>query len=233
MWAGFLQNFWQRVALARALLAPAQLWLLDEPLSSLDALARRELAPLLATLCRELGQPILYVTHALPEVLQIADYIVVLENGRVVAAGNPDDVGRQIDHPISAEIDVGGILAELLAARALLAPAQLWLLDEPLSSLDALARRELAPLLATLCRELGQPILYVTHALPEVLQIADYIVVLENGRVVAAGNPDDVGRQIDHPISAEIDVGGILAELLAACCSCACTAGACAALASG
>ena len=101
----------QRVALARALLAPAQLWLLDEPLSSLDAIARRELAPLLAKLCQELGQPVLYVTHALHEVLQIADYIVVLEDGRVVAAGNPDEVGRQIDHPISAEIDVGAILA--------------------------------------------------------------------------------------------------------------------------
>ena len=101
----------QRVALARALLAPARLWLLDEPLSSLDVLARRELAPLLASLCQELGQPVLYVTHALHEVLQIADYIVVLEDGRAVAAGNPDEVGRQIDHPISAEIDVGGILA--------------------------------------------------------------------------------------------------------------------------
>ncbi|MCZ6640650.1 MAG: molybdenum ABC transporter ATP-binding protein [Gammaproteobacteria bacterium] len=101
----------QRVALARALLAPSQLWLLDEPLSSLDAIARRELTPLLAKLCRELGQPVLYVTHALHEVLQIADYIVVLENGCVAAAGKPDEVGRQIDHPISAEIDVGAILA--------------------------------------------------------------------------------------------------------------------------
>ncbi|MCZ6616728.1 MAG: molybdenum ABC transporter ATP-binding protein [Gammaproteobacteria bacterium] len=101
----------QRVALARALLVPAQLWLLDEPLSSLDAPARRELAPLLAKLCQELGQPVLYVTHALHEVLQLADYIVVLENGRVAAAGKPDEVGRQIDHPISDEIDVGGILA--------------------------------------------------------------------------------------------------------------------------
>lgn len=75
----------QRVALARALLAPARLWLFDEPLSSLDLAARREIAPYLARVCRELGVPVLYVTHALDEVHHLASRVIVLDGGRIVA----------------------------------------------------------------------------------------------------------------------------------------------------
>ena len=100
----------QRVALARAILKPAELLLLDEPLSALDAVARRELAPMVARLCRELGRPVLYVTHSLKEVLQVADHLVILEAGQVVGAGPPERVAAELDHPLSPLIDVGAIL---------------------------------------------------------------------------------------------------------------------------
>ena len=100
----------QRVALARAFLKPAELLLLDEPLSALDAVARRELAPMVARLCRELGRPIVYVTHSLPEVLQVADYLAILEAGRVIGAGPPEQVAAKLDHPLSPLIDAGAIL---------------------------------------------------------------------------------------------------------------------------
>jgi len=100
----------QRVALARALLTPAKLWLLDEPLSALDSAARRELAPDLAALCRELGLPVVYVSHSLSEVLQIADQMVVLEDGRVLSQGSPAEVSAALDHALSDDIDAGGIL---------------------------------------------------------------------------------------------------------------------------
>ena len=105
----------QRVALARALLAPARLWLLDEPLSALDAAARRELAPEVGTLCRDLGLPVLYVSHSLTEVLQIADHLVVLEEGRVIAHGAPEQVSAHLDHALSEDLDIGGILLCRLA----------------------------------------------------------------------------------------------------------------------
>lgn len=100
----------QRVAIARALACPAQLWLLDEPMSALDVVSRREIAPLLARLCRTHDRGVLYVSHALQEVLQISDHLIVLENGKVIAAGTPTEVGQQLDHPVSREIDVGSIL---------------------------------------------------------------------------------------------------------------------------
>ena len=106
----------QRVALARAYLKPALLWLLDEPLSALDPLARAELAPMLRRLCRTLNRPVIYVTHALAEVLQIADHLVVMEAGEVIGAGSPETVAAQLDHPLSPLIDTGGILEAVFEA---------------------------------------------------------------------------------------------------------------------
>ena len=100
----------QRVALARAFLKPAEVLLLDEPLSALDAVARRELAPMVARMCRELRRPVVYVTHSLPEVLQVADYLAILEDGRVIGAGLPEQVAAELDHPLSPLIDSGAIL---------------------------------------------------------------------------------------------------------------------------
>ena len=100
----------QRAALARAYLRPAALWLLDEPLSALDPLARSELAPMLRRLCRALNRPVIYVTHALAEVLQIADHLVIMEAGEVIGAGAPEAVAAALDHPLSPLIDTGGIL---------------------------------------------------------------------------------------------------------------------------
>jgi len=75
----------QRVALGRALLAPARLWLFDEPLSALDPVTRREIAPYIAKVCRERAVPVLYVTHALDEVHHLASRVLVMENGQIVA----------------------------------------------------------------------------------------------------------------------------------------------------
>ncbi len=102
----------QRVALARALLAPARLWLLDEPLSSLDSDARREIAPYLADLCRARAIPTLYVTHALDEVHHLASRVLVLDHGRVIANQSIDDAGA------IAPLDERGARGEVLRARA-------------------------------------------------------------------------------------------------------------------
>ncbi len=83
----------QRVALGRALLAPARLWLFDEPMSALDAPTRAELAPYLEQLCSEHRLPILYVSHALEEVLQIADRVVVMDAGQVTASSPIAEIG--------------------------------------------------------------------------------------------------------------------------------------------
>ena len=82
----------QRVALARALARSPELVLLDEPFSALDRDLRAQLVSLVRDLAKELPVPIVHVTHSIAEARQLADQIVRLDKGRVVARGKPDDV---------------------------------------------------------------------------------------------------------------------------------------------
>jgi molybdate transport system ATP-binding protein len=82
----------QRVALGRALLADPELLLLDEPTNALDAELSRDVLALLLQVKRELGVPMVFVTHRAPELLALADDCVVLEAGRRVAQGPPVEV---------------------------------------------------------------------------------------------------------------------------------------------
>jgi len=82
----------QRVAIARALLTSPQLLLMDEPLSSLDQTSKAEILPHLERLHDELSIPVLYVSHALGEVMRLADHLVMLDAGRVQAAGPLQEV---------------------------------------------------------------------------------------------------------------------------------------------
>ena len=77
----------QRVAIARALASRPRLLLLDEPLSALDPARRSEVLPWLSRLRRESDLPMLYVTHQTSEVLQLADHLLLLEDGRLCEQG--------------------------------------------------------------------------------------------------------------------------------------------------
>jgi molybdate transport system ATP-binding protein len=82
----------QRVALGRALLADPELLLLDEPTSALDAELSRDVLGLLLQVKRELGVPMVFVTHRASELLALADDCAVLEAGRLAAQGPPVEV---------------------------------------------------------------------------------------------------------------------------------------------
>ena len=77
----------QRVALARALAASPALLLLDEPLAALDATLRSRILPYLERIRDDLATPMLYVSHAEAEVRALADWVVVLDGGRVLRSG--------------------------------------------------------------------------------------------------------------------------------------------------
>ncbi len=82
----------QRVALARALVRKPKVWLLDEPLSNLDAKLRLLMRAELKKLQRELGVTTVYVTHDQVEALSMADRIAVMDQGRVQQIGRPRDL---------------------------------------------------------------------------------------------------------------------------------------------
>lgn len=82
----------QRVALARALAVEPRVLLLDEPFGALDAKVRKELRAWLRRLHDELHVTSVFVTHDQDEALEVADRVVVMERGRVVQTGTPDEV---------------------------------------------------------------------------------------------------------------------------------------------
>ena len=85
----------QRVAIGRALLSQPKLLLMDEPLSALDRATKNEILPFLERLRDRLSLPIVYVTHDLAEVERLADQIVLMEKGRVIAAGPLDGPAKR------------------------------------------------------------------------------------------------------------------------------------------
>ena len=84
----------QRVALARALAVDPKVLLLDEPFGALDANVRRDLRRWLRKVHEELGITTLFVTHDQEEALDLADRVVILDKGRIVQEGTPEDVCR-------------------------------------------------------------------------------------------------------------------------------------------
>ena len=82
----------QRVALARALAPKPDILLLDEPFSALDMVVRMKLRDKIKEIQRELGIPIIFITHNHVEAFTIADRIVIFHDGRVQQTGTPEDV---------------------------------------------------------------------------------------------------------------------------------------------
>ena len=101
----------QRVALGRALLAPAKLWLFDEPMSALDPASRRDIAPYLYDLCQRHAVPIVYVSHSLPEVLALADQVWIASAGSVSAVDSLPAFSMALDHPLMSDDQAGAVIS--------------------------------------------------------------------------------------------------------------------------
>ena len=88
----------QRVAIARALVRDPAAYLMDDPISALDARLREEARVELKRMQREAGRTLIYVTHDQEEAMSVADRMAILENGRVVQIGTPTDL---YDRPVT------------------------------------------------------------------------------------------------------------------------------------
>ncbi len=87
----------QRVAIGRALLADPRLLLMDEPLASLDIARKNEIIPFIERLRDELRLPIVYVTHAMEEIIRLADTLVLVSEGKVAATGTVEDLTSRME----------------------------------------------------------------------------------------------------------------------------------------
>jgi len=109
----------QRIAIARALLIQPRLLLMDEPLAALDHERKQEILPYLERLHKSFDIPILYVSHSMDEVARLADHILVLDQGKVVAEGKLTEVFSRIDLPQRLAQESGVILEGTVIAKDL------------------------------------------------------------------------------------------------------------------
>lgn len=113
----------QRVAIGRALLSQPRLLLMDEPLAALDQRAKAEILPFLEAIHLHLSIPIIYVSHDIAEVGRLADSLVLLDRGRVIASGPLSILETDPDLPLlrgqEASVTLEGRVASLDNAYAL------------------------------------------------------------------------------------------------------------------
>lgn len=127
----------QRVAIGRALLTRPQLMLMDEPLAALDRARKAQLLPLIADLPRRFGIPVIYVSHQLDEIVQIADRMVAMHAGRVTGEGPVAEMISGLDPALTGRFEASSVLEGRVAAldegfRMLavdLGTARLWMPD--------------------------------------------------------------------------------------------------------
>ncbi len=101
----------QRVAIARALATSPDILLMDEPLAALDQASKQAIMPYLETLHDRLAIPVLYVSHAPEEVARLADHLVLMERGRVLAAGPLAELMTRADLPLAQAEDAASVLS--------------------------------------------------------------------------------------------------------------------------
>jgi len=99
------------VAIGRAFLANPRLVLMDEPLASLDAERRDEILPFIESLRDDLKLPILYVSHNIDTIIRLADTLVLMDNGKVAAAGPVESLLSRFDlAPLTGPDTAGSVL---------------------------------------------------------------------------------------------------------------------------
>ena len=128
----------QRVAIARAICSNPRLLLMDEPLSALDRESKSQILPMIVSLHERFNLPIVYVSHALDEVSRLADDLLLMERGRVIASGDIKTMLTQLDLSMAQSADA----ESLINATVVMHDDEFGLtyLDSPLGQFSVLKR---------------------------------------------------------------------------------------------
>jgi glycine betaine/proline transport system ATP-binding protein len=114
----------QRVGIARSLAVEPEIWFLDEPFSALDPLIRREMQDEFLRLQSVLKKTIAFITHDFDEAIRLADRIAIMQDGRVIQIGTPEELVTKPATAYVAEFTRESPRAKVLSVRAVMTPAR-------------------------------------------------------------------------------------------------------------
>lgn len=100
----------QRVAIGRALLTAPEWLLMDEPLASVDRASKQRILGYIRQLHRHLQRPVLYVSHDMGEIMQLADDLILMENGRILEIGPVSALTTRLDLPLAHAQDASALI---------------------------------------------------------------------------------------------------------------------------
>jgi len=123
----------QRVGIARSLASDPAIWFLDEPFSALDPLIRADLQDELLRLQSQLSKTVVFITHDLDEAIKIADRIAIMDQGRIVQIGSPEDLILRPANEYVARFTNSVPRAKVVRAATIMRPAGDTLIDASLS----------------------------------------------------------------------------------------------------
>lgn len=185
----------QRVSIGRALLSQPRLLLMDEPLSALDAARKADILAFIERVRDSFALPILYVTHALAETVRLADRLVLMEAGRVVAEGPLAELLARADLPMLAErADAAAVLDGVVTAH------------EPARGLSVVRAGQGLWLCPALDKPIHAPVRLVVLARNVILAVSEPQGL--SARNVLQGRLESLTTRRDGSVLARLDVGG-------------------------
>lgn len=113
----------QRVGIARSLASDPSIWFLDEPFSALDPLIRADLQDELLRLQAQLNKTIVFITHDLDEAIKIADRIAIMDQGRIVQIGSPEELILKPENDYVARFTKGVPRSKVVKASSIMRKA--------------------------------------------------------------------------------------------------------------
>jgi len=107
----------QRIAIARTLAANPRIILMDEPLAGLDQERKLEILTYILAVQREFRIPVLYVSHSRDEVNRIADYLVLMDSGRIIATGDVHEIFSRLDLPLAQDSEAAVVIDAIVTSH--------------------------------------------------------------------------------------------------------------------